>query len=223
MREECGLHAAIDSIYEAVLEPSLWPFALNRLADAIGVAQILIGTFDPRTNAFGAVAPRVDPLLVASYENYWAFRAPIWPRMATQPTGEPLAFTSLIPREEYVATAIYEGWFRLTGLGFSIIGANLRGENHFATTIFAANPPDNDHISGEQMLAFKAALSHFNNAFRVHRQLRVRDLNRDIAPERLEHMGFGVILVDSEAKVLCANSWAIALITPGSGLTLRGR
>ena len=40
MTKEDDLHAAIDLIYEAVLDDTLWPKALTRLADAMGTAQI---------------------------------------------------------------------------------------------------------------------------------------------------------------------------------------
>jgi hypothetical protein len=51
-------------------------------------------------------------------------------------------------------------------------------------------------------------------------ELRIRDLDHDTAPERLEHTPSGVILVDKVAKVLFANAWARALIGSGSGLAV---
>jgi hypothetical protein len=40
MTKENDLHGVIDLIYEAVLDDTLWPKALTRLADAMGTAQI---------------------------------------------------------------------------------------------------------------------------------------------------------------------------------------
>lgn len=221
MGREDQLLDAINLIYEALLDDRLWPKALTGLADAIGVARITVGAFD-RTHAFCSMSPRIDPLLVTSYHNYWAFRDPIWPRIATQPTGELFSLDSLIPRADYAATDVYNEWFRPAKVGLGLIGTNLRADDQFSATIFALNPPENDQISSEQMLAFKAALPHFDRAVRIHRLLRVQDLDHDTAPERLEKMGFGVMLVDRAGKVLFANAWARALLTPGSGFTVRG-
>jgi hypothetical protein len=52
--------------------------------------------------------------------------------------------------------------------------------------ISVANAPGNDEITGEQTLVFKAALPHINRAVRIHRELRLRDLDRYTAPDRLE-------------------------------------
>jgi len=222
MNREDLLRDAINLIYEAVIDASLWPLALVRLADAIGVAQIGLCAFDHRTQRFDALAPRLDPEHVASYQDYWAFRDPIWPRMAAQPAGELIVLNSLIPPEDYKVTAVYNEWFHPAKVGLGMIGANLGAGNHFFTTIFAANEADEVQLTGPQALAFKSALPHFANAARVHRLLRLQDLDRETAPERLEGLGFGVLLVDGAGKVVFANTWARGLLTPGSGLTVRG-
>jgi hypothetical protein len=52
--------------------------------------------------------------------------------------------------------------------------------------ISVANAPGKDEITGQQTLVFKAALPHIDRAVRIHRELRMRDLDHDTAPERLE-------------------------------------
>ena len=52
MGREDQLLDAINLIYEALLDDRLWPKALTRLADAIGVGQIAFGTFDHRTQGY---------------------------------------------------------------------------------------------------------------------------------------------------------------------------
>jgi len=101
------------------------------------------------------------------------------------------------------------------------MGANLHVSDEASALIVAANGPGRE-ITAEQAKIFKATLRHINRAVGIHREFRICDLDHDIAPERLEHMGFGVILVDASAKVLFANAWARAVLTPGSGLTVRG-
>jgi len=209
---------AINLFYEAAIDGSLWPVAVTRLADAIGVAQIGLGTFDHRSRAFYGLAPRIPPQMLANYRDYWSSRDPIWPKIEAQAAGA--LFSS--PREEYAATDVYNEWFRLAKIGLSLLGANLRAEDEFLVTIFAANPPGSEQINSEQALAFKAALPHVSRAIKMHRLLRIQEFNRDTAPERLEHAGVGVLLVDRAAKVLFANSWARALLVPGCELALQG-
>lgn len=222
MSQEDLLRDAINLIYEAVIDASLWPTALIRLADAIGVAQIGLCAFDHRTQRFDGLAPRIDPVLVASYQDYWAFRDPIWPRMAAQPAGVVVARNKLISPDDFKETAVYNEWFHPAKVGVAMIGANLGVDGQFFTTIFAGNEKDDAYLSGAQAHVLQTTLPHISNAIRVHRLLRVQDLDRDTAPERLEAFGFGVLLVDGAGKVLFANTWARGLLGPGSGLTVRG-
>ncbi len=88
MRSDEDLLAVIDLIYQAVLDAELWPAALIKLADIMGVSQIAMPSFDCRANIFATVAPRFDPDLVAVYKNFWAFREPVLPRAVLRPLGE---------------------------------------------------------------------------------------------------------------------------------------
>jgi hypothetical protein len=76
MTKEDDLQAAIDLIYEAVLDETLWPMALTRLADAMGTAQIGLLCLDRRAHTYDSIAPRTDPVMGAIFKKYWAFHNP---------------------------------------------------------------------------------------------------------------------------------------------------
>ena len=102
------------------------------------------------------------------------------------------------------------------------MSANLRIGDRVSTLIAVANAPGKDEITGEQMLVFKAALPHIDRAVRIHHELRMRDLDHDTAPERLECLQRSVMLVDGAARVLFANAAARTLLGSGGGLALKG-
>ncbi|MGH6853339.1 MAG: hypothetical protein ACREDJ_09145, partial [Methylocella sp.] len=106
------LDALIDLIYEAVLNNDLWPSALNKLADVVGAARALMPSVDWRANVFTPLAPRDDPDLVASYKEYWAFHDPLFERAIPRPAGEMNTVDSLISREEFAATPVFNEWYR---------------------------------------------------------------------------------------------------------------
>jgi hypothetical protein len=220
MNKEDDLKAAIHLIYEAVLDETIWPNALIRLADAMGAAQVGLLSLDRRARTYDSLAPRTDPVMDASFKQYWAFHNPLWPQTITRSAGEVFFIESLVPRKDFVATPFFNEWMRPAGFGIAAIGANLVVESDASSMICVGNPPGKDEITDEQTLIFKAAFRHLHRAVRVHRELRMRDLDQDIAPERLEHMPCGVILVDRSAKVLFANAWAKAVIDSGRGLAL---
>jgi hypothetical protein len=215
MTKEDDLQAVIDLIYEAVLDETLWPIVLTRLADAMGTAQIGLLSLDRRARTYDSIAPRTDPVMDAIFKKYWAFHNPLWPRTIGRPVGEVFLLDSLIPRKDFVATPFFNEWMRPAGFSIASMGANLLVGNEISTMISG-----NDEITGEQTLVFKAALPHINRAVRIHRELRLRDLDHDTAPDRLECLPRGVMLVDGASRVVFANAAARALLNTAGGLAL---
>jgi hypothetical protein len=222
MGREDRLQKAINLIYEAALDGGLWPGALATLADMLETAHIGFCAMDRHGKIYDSIAPRTDPAWDAIYKQYWAFHNPLWALSTARPANEVYLLDSLIAREDFAATPVYNEWFRPAGFGLAMMGANLNASGEASALIAIANAPGKDQITGEQAEVFKAVLPHIDRAVRMHRQLRIRDLNPVTAPEGLEKTDVGVILVDGAAKVLYANAWARALLTPRSGLTVKG-
>jgi hypothetical protein len=220
MSKEDDFHAVIDLIYEAALNDRLWPEALTKLADLMGTAHIGICTMDRRTQIYDSLAPRTDPDWHVLYKHYWAFHNPLWALTQARPANEVYLLDDLMPREDFAATPVYNEWFRPAGFGLAMMGANLHASEEVSALIAVANAPSEGQITNEQARIFKVALRPINRAVRIHHEFRIRDLDHNTTPERLEQMSSGVMLVDRDAKVLFANAWARALLGSGSGLTL---
>jgi hypothetical protein len=157
----------------------------------------------------------------ASFKSYWAFHNPLWPKTITRPPGEAFLLESLIARDDLTPTAFFNEWFRPAGFGIAAIGANLVIANEVSTMLTVGNAPGKDEITDAQARLFKAAFQHVNRAVQIHRELRLRDFDHPTAPDRLELLPAGVMLVDGEGKVLFANARARALIGAGSGLIVQ--
>ena len=220
MTKEDDLQAVIDLIYEAVLDETLWPIALTRLADAMGTAQIGLLSLDRRARKYDSIAPRTDPVMDAIFKKYWAFHNPLWPLTIARPAGEVFCLDSLITAKGLRRYPLLQRVDRPAGCSIASMGANLLVGNEISTMISVANAPGNDEITGEQTLVFKAALPHIDRAVRIHRELRLRDLDHYTAPDRLERLLRGVMLVDGASRVVFANAAARALLNSAGGLAL---
>jgi len=218
MSIEDDLLASIDLIYGASFDSTLWPRALISVADNMRTAHITLSTMDFCAQTYLSIAPRTDPDMTAIYRQYWAFHNPVWRLSATRPAGEVYLLDSLVPRGEFAATPVFNEWFRPAKFGLATMSANLLIGDRVSALIAVANAPGNDEITGEQMLVFKAALPHIARAVRIHRELRIRDLDHDTASERLECLQYSVMLVDGAARVLFANAAARRLLGSGAGL-----
>jgi hypothetical protein len=214
-------YRSINLIYEAVLDDSLWARALTTLGDAMGAGQVALTALDRRAMKFASIAPRTDPVMEANFQTYWAFHNPLLPLAIEKAACEVFSVESLVPRHELCTTKFFNEWFRPAQFQIAMLGANLRAENQISTLLMASNPPGKDEISGEQIHVFKSAVRHVNRAIYFHRELRLRDLDRDTAPERLEHLRRGVMLVDGTARLLYANAMARQLLNAGCGLAVK--
>jgi DNA-binding CsgD family transcriptional regulator len=222
MSEDSELIALIDAIYAAVLDGNLWPTVLAKLADATGALQAVIGTLDRSTDTYASISRRADPDLAASYKNYWAFRNPIWTKSTVRPAGEVFSLDSLMPREDFVKTPIFNEWWKAADYGLEMLLANVSFEDSLSSLICVINARGNDALTREQTRVFEAAARHVSRAVRVRRQLWTLDLMHGTAPEQFESLRQGAILVDAAAKVLFANAPARTALETSDGLALKG-
>lgn len=214
------LNALIGLIYEAVLDGDLWPDVLIKFADAMGAAQIALPSFDRRANIFSAIAPRIDPDLLVSYKEYWAFNEPVVPRAALLPAGQVYTLDNLMPREEFQRTPVFNEWWRPAGCGVAAVGANLIAEEQFSALLCIFNAPGRDSVTAGQIRTFETVLPHMIRAVRVDRRLRGLELKRLAPPELFEAMPQAALLADSTARVVLANAAAKAMLDAGHGITL---
>jgi hypothetical protein len=220
MGGEDEILALIDAIYEAAFDSTLWARALTRLTDTLGTAQIGLLKLDRHAHTFDSIAPCTDPSMDAVFKKYWAFHNPLLPRAIARRAGEIFMLDSLIPREEFVTSAFFNEWMRPAKFGIASMGANLVVGNEVSIMITVANAPGKDEITSEQVHVFNSALPHINRALNIHRELRMRDLGHNAAPDQLERLPRGVMLVDGAGRLLFANGAARTLLDSGRGLTI---
>jgi DNA-binding CsgD family transcriptional regulator len=227
------LSSLIDLIYEAVLDNDLWPSVLIKLADAVGAAHVVMPSVDWRAKIFATIAPRDDPELIASYKEYWAFRDPLFRRATFRPVGERRAtfrpvgeihtLDSLMPREEFAATPVFNEWWRPAEYSLATAGTNLVAEDQFSALICISNAPGKDSLTGEQLRLFEAVGRHIGRAVRINRQLWKLDLANLAATERIEMLPEGAMLADASGRVVLANAAAKAMLDARDGIFLCDR
>jgi DNA-binding CsgD family transcriptional regulator len=214
----------IDLIYEAALDNDLWPGVLIKLADAMGAAQVAMPSMDLRANVVATIAPRLDPDLLTSWKEYWAFRDPVLARAIRRPGGEIYTLDSLMPREEFAATPVFNELWLPAQYSLATLGANLLVEDQFTALICFSNAPGKDSLTAEQMRIFEAVLWHLTRALRINRLLWELELKHVAATERLDTLQQGALLVDASGRVVRANAAAKAMLDDRGGIFLdKGR
>ena len=220
MSRDTEIIALINLIYEAILDSDLWPKFLIELADALGTAQIAMPSMDSRSNTVATIAPRFDPDLLATWHEHWVFNDPTLARATLRPAGEIYTLDSLMPREEFAATPVYNEFWRPAQLGLAAAGANLLIEDQFSTLIFFSNAPGEESLTTQQMHIFEVVLRHLIRAVRISQRFRELELKHVTAAERLESLQQGALLVDAKGRVVRANAAAKAMLDSRDGIFL---
>ena len=208
-------HALIDLIYEAAIEGALWPSALVKLAEAIGVEQIAVPSMDWRANVFNTIAPRLDPALLASYKEYWAFQDPVLAGAMRLKAGEICTVDKVMPRAEFAATPVYNEFWHKAGYSLDTVGANLLVEDQFASLICVSNKPGQEPVNDTQIKFLKVILPHLTRAVRINRRLWDLGCHEIVAEEGLEDLPQGALLADASARVIYANRAAKSMLDEG--------
>jgi DNA-binding CsgD family transcriptional regulator len=179
---------------------------------------------DLRANVVATIAPRFDPDLLTSWKEYWAFRDPVLARAIGRPAGEIYTLDSLMPREEFAATPVFNELWRPAEYSLATLGANLLVEDQFTSLICFSNAPGNDSLTARQMLIFQAVLRHLTRALRINRRLWELEIKHVAATERFDAFSLGALLADAWGRVVRANAAAKAMLDKGSGIILdKGR
>jgi DNA-binding CsgD family transcriptional regulator len=221
MSPEQARIALIDSIYEAVLDNDRWPSVLESIADAIGTVQVAVASIDQQANIVAVIAPRIDPELVASWRDYWAFRDPFFARAILRPSGEIYTLDNLISREEFAATPVFSAVWRPANCSLATAATNLVVKDKFCALIGVSNAPGKDFLTEEQLRHFEAITQHVGRAVRISRQLRKLDLANLAAQERFDLLPLSAMLVDAWERVVLINAAAKRMLDAHDGIFLR--
>ncbi len=212
----------IDFVYAAVLDGALWPAVLAKLADATGTMQVIIATMDRRTQNFDSISRRTIEELDASYKKYWAFHNPLWAQAAALPSGALFSLDSLMPRQDFAKTAIYNEWWKPADYSLAMLGACLQNDDRLSSVICLVNAPGKDGVTEEQARIFKTAVRHIARALRIYRQLWTFKHQPFAVAEQLESLPKGAILVDDSAYALYINAPARKALEAEESIALKG-
>ena len=160
------------------------------------------------------------PICLHLWPEYWAFHDPALPRAALRPVGEVYTLDSLMPREEFAATPVFNELWRPAKLSLAAAGANLLIEDQFSAMICFSNAPSKDSVTAQQIHIFEAVLRHLIRAVRINRRLWELELKHVAATERLETLQQGAFLADASGRVVRANAAAKALLDEGKEIFL---
>jgi DNA-binding CsgD family transcriptional regulator len=223
MGEAEQISELIGGIYDGVLDPALWPNALEQTCDYVqGVASVLI-SHDATTRignfhfSWGD-----DPAYTESYNRTFSAINPlIVPAQMVTSVGDVVAVADLIPYDEYVASRFYKEWAAPQGYLDTLL-ATLEKSAHALASLNVARHQRQGWVDEQARARMRLLAPHFRRAVAIS---RIVDLNRIEAATLArvcDELSDGVILVAADARIVYANKRGYLMMEDGTVLRASG-
>ena len=212
------LSSLIGSIYDCVLEPDRWPFALTEICAALRFANGSIGV-----NAL----PSGETLLVASVgiPPYWLGRMSgygdeimrLWggvARVREYPFEEPVVCSQATDRATWTNNTWFTEWAAPQGLLDAVSIPLVRDESMLGTLTLARHqsvgPVDDTDLATLRLLA-----PHARRAVTIGRCFDLKTVEASTFAAVIDALTVAVILVDAQLGIVYANPAASAMLETG--------
>lgn len=224
MADDDAFHALLGLVYDAALNPALWPEVVRRACLALDATTGHFQTIQ-RSNPAQALLTvpwaddlsRLDPRLLQSYYDYYIVKdlrlqAPSEPWRVY--TSDELVERSVLERSEYLADFMSPlGIYHFCGFVTDVRGGVQ------STFSVHRSPRQKDFTTDDK--AFMARLGpHLVRAAEITTRLGAATHERGLAHALLDHLPYGVILLDEQGRMHTANRVAADILMRADGLTL---
>lgn len=206
----------IEDIYAAGMSFDLWPRALSRLADALGAVEATLGA-EAATGIPWIFAPRTDPEFMRIYAEAYHPMNDAFHAITRQGVGKLATDTMVARRDDLAKSVFHNEWSRPQGY-HSKLGGVLLEEHGWRTVLMLTG---REEFGRDELRLLQVFTPHVKRAVQLNAQLAQADLASAATVRLLEQMTTAAVLVDANARVLCANAAAERLAARrGTGIRL---
>lgn len=216
--QERDLPELIDLIYDAAVDPTLWPRFLDRLCDMAPGAKSVMMMHDANTRSLNAsVTARWEEDWTTSYTDYYVKHNQWTAEFAHFDVGRAMIVDDIVPREVTLKSEFYEDWLRpqnlVTGVTVSVFKENLRYMN------FSVLYQEADEELQRRNVAILQELSpHLRRAGQVHRQMSGLTFQSRAIEQAFDSLNRGVVLLQPDGRFFYCNDRAKCFLDMNDGL-----
>lgn len=215
---ETHLLDLIVAIYEAAVDPSLWPVFLERYAEAVSadIAFLQVHDFRRRRSEIQAVFGMNTPFKQSYNEHYSELN--VWRNHGQRlyREGRSLLDHELCPDELLKKTEFYNDYLRPMG-GVRCMASVIIRESDMAPTLTALRGERKHCFDGPELKIAQHLLPHLRRTVQVSRRVEVLQAGEAV----VNRMPFGILFLGSDGRAIFANHTAEAIFRENDGLTLQ--
>jgi DNA-binding CsgD family transcriptional regulator len=210
----------IAQIYDAALEPERWSAFLAAFADACGAGAVMHVQDPTATGAHICAYAGLDPAFGRIYETHYSKIRPWLPKLAKLPVGKVYPLFALIDESDYRKCVVYNECLTHADVHYQL-GSVLRLDGKVHTAIAVTRPLRAGDFTAREFMLAARLMPHLQRALQIHWRLVAGRVQHEALLRGLDGLGMGVILAESDGRILFANGIAETILRRGDGLGAR--
>jgi DNA-binding CsgD family transcriptional regulator len=215
MREAEEVSQVIGDIYDASLDPALWPTAIESICRYVGAASASLHSQDSISRATDALfwwgressAPHYFDLYLQKYGKI----NPIFPGVVFFDVELPVAVPDVISCEEFVQTRFFREWLAPQGLMDGLF-SNLEKGATSCALFTAMRHADEGQVDDRMRRRFELITPHVRRAMLIGKVIDLHRVEAAALADSLDQLASGMFIVDSGGRIVHANASAHRLI-----------
>lgn len=210
----------IENIYDASLNPALWPAFLEKFADSTSgtTTTIFLQDLDAQRGSINA-AIRFDPLYQRLYEEYYS-KLNVWlvcEGATTYKQGQIVIGQAYVPDDVLIRTEYYNDFLRRLNI-FHTFGTPVIKEQSMLSIFTSLRPRETGPYGADESKLLSTLIPHLQRAMKLHHHLADLDRTTKASWNVLERLNVGVIVVKDKGKIVFANNIAEQIINQKDGI-----
>ncbi|MBC9882884.1 helix-turn-helix transcriptional regulator [Bradyrhizobium sp. INPA01-394B] len=203
--EAARLSELIGLIYDAALDPALWPHALGQACLFVGGSSGALFWHDAATEESAALHMfNEDPHYTQLYFEKYLPLNPCFPAGAFIEAGVVWGSTDLIPFEEIVETRFYAEWMKPQGI-IDALGTNLEKSATSASVLAVRMHEEDGLADADDRRRLGLLVPHFQRAVAIGRLFDQGRTSQAVLTETLDHVSAAVFLVGPAGRLVFTN------------------
>lgn len=225
MSEVETVSALIGDIYDAALDPALWPRVLDSISGYVGVAQTNLSSHDNirKSTDLYFVSARDDPRYRQLYLDTYFKINPMFPTIVFCEAEKPLAIGDVFPREEFCKTKFSREWLAPQGFvdsAFSVLEKWRTGCALFT----AIRRGRQGLVDDETRRRFALLIPHVRRSLLIGRVIDLNKIEAAALADALDTLAAAMFLVDARGSIVHVNVSGHVMLAEGRVLkTVGGR
>jgi DNA-binding CsgD family transcriptional regulator/PAS domain-containing protein len=212
MREGEQVLSLVGNIYDAALDPALWPRALEKTAEFVGGAAAGLFARDvARKTGNVCHAAGTDPSYGPPYFETYIHLDPLGTAYQVLDVGNVYSSSTLVPRPEFIESRFYQEWVRPQGWADKVfVTLEKSGTSRAHLSVFRR---ERDSLADEDARGrLQIVVPHLRRAVLVGKAMDQKSAEAAAFADTLDGISAGMFLVDAGGRMVHANASGRAML-----------